>query len=200
MVGNLSLRTVIIEPLLKPRTNPRRLPVQTAAFNGNPYHPARNLLSLEPFQEYSNFRVHCLFILSWSFDLQQCFKHRPPLHLYPTSARSRSSDEMTDIIGLVPNRKPRAFPAHAGVCLCCWFSIHRWDTSSCHGDPLLRDWVMLQLFLPVHLVRVPRSGAGGSKVSMFDWKPLQRAFPVYSITKSDLFCILVIIWYCQILI
>lgn len=96
-------------------------------------------------------------------------------------------------------RTPRAFPAHAGVCL-CWFSIHRWDTSSCHGDPVLRDWVMLQLFLPVHLVRVPRSGAGGSKVSMFDWKPLQRAFPVYSITKSDLFCILVIIWYCQILI
>lgn len=43
------------------------------------------------------------------------------LHLYPTSARSRSSDEMTDITGLAPNRKPRAFPAHAGVCLCRWF-------------------------------------------------------------------------------
>lgn len=68
------------ESLLKPGTNPWRLPVQQAAFNGNPYHPARNLLSLEPFQEYSNFRVHCLFILSWSSDLQQCFKHRPPLH------------------------------------------------------------------------------------------------------------------------
>lgn len=98
-----------------------------------------------------------------------------------TSARSCSSDEMTDI-GLTPNRKRRAFPAHAGVCLCCWFSIHHWDTSSCHGDPVLRDWVMLQLFLPVHLVRVPRSGAGGSKVSMFDWKPLQRAFPQFTVS------------------
>lgn len=66
--------------------------------------------------------VHSLLRL-WSTTV---FHDRPPLHLYPTSARSRSSDEMTDIIGLAPNRKPRAFPAHAGVCLCCQFSIHRW--------------------------------------------------------------------------
>lgn len=173
VVGNLSLRTVITP------VNPYWSQERThEGFLYNKLHLMVILIILQgtccPWNPSRNTRISEFTAYSFSPEALICNSVSNTDHHFIQMLLLWS--EMTDIIGLAPNRKTRAFPAHPGICLCCWFSIHRWDTSSCHGHPVLRDWVMLQLFLPVHLVRHLGVGLVGQRSNVW-LKTSAEGFP-----------------------